>query len=166
MIAEKWRTRNPLYTHFISFRVRPIGTLISADLQLKRVQRTRNPLTLAFDNFSAPRNRSSIWALRSRGHATRSGPSDMGPDPTVLDPSANQQSEGPEGGTYGIAELHGPDMLLPVHFICFRVRPISTMPHALRLSHFRLYMPLPPPDSHITSEGDQTDLYLIGAHFL
>jgi len=100
------------------------------------------------------------------GRATRSGLSDLGLDPTVLDPSANRQSEGPEGDTYGIAELRGPDILLLVHFICFRVRPIGTMPHALRLSHFRLYMPLPPPDSDIASEGDQTDLYLIGARFL
>lgn len=100
------------------------------------------------------------------GRATRSGPSDLGPDPTVLDPSTNRQSEGPEGGTNGIVELRGPDILLPVHFICFQVRPIRTIPHALRLSHFCLYMPLPPPDRDIASEGDQTDLYLIGARFL
>ena len=76
------------------------------------------------------------------------------------------QSGGQRVDIYVIAELRGPDILLPVHFICFRVRPIGAMPHALRLSHFRLYMPLPPPDSDIASEGVQMKLYYIGPMFL
>ena len=41
--------------------------------------------------------------------------------------SGLRQLAGQRVDIYVIAELRGPDILLPVHFICFRVRPIGAV---------------------------------------